>query len=207
MKVRDVLRTLWAMGKLAGKEVDVDAAAVRTVSEQAARVVSQLRPCHAATTLLGWATLRQKGAQGIAFILDDASQLAVIARAEEVAPAMDAREKKNNRRALSIINTFKIKKTFEENGTTNVAVETNLYPGASEDLRPLHYGQTIGRWGGRMGTEYNSAIFDRSLRTDLLIYTTVGKESCSLSHRCIVSSYTHRLSVTSLDYLLCCGVC
>jgi hypothetical protein len=90
MEPQAVGNTLWAIGKLAERGVDVDAAVVRAVSDAAARVASKMKPQHVSNSMHAFANLSEKGVQ-----VDAAAVQAVSAAAVGVASEMNAQDVSN----------------------------------------------------------------------------------------------------------------
>ena len=138
--------TLYAFAKLSEKGVDVDAAAVRAVSDELPRVASEMNAQDVATTMWSWGTLcylfntiaAERGtlvANGFQFtsVFGESSWRAVVTRATEVHLHMNAQEKRMTQRGLDIIT-----RADEKIETKNAANEPNPHP-TSERASPAFW--------------------------------------------------------------------
>jgi len=135
---QDVSNTLWGIAKLAEKGVEVDAAAVRAVSEQAPRVAGEMIPQAVSNTLFAWSRFVENGIQ-LASILDESSWRAVVARTKEVWPQTTAQDRGMVQRAVNIITAAS---TAEE--TMSEADDTSPHP--PPECAPAAFWAAAERW-------------------------------------------------------------
>jgi hypothetical protein len=151
--------TLWAIAKLAERGMEVDAAAVRAVSEQAPRVAGQMNPQEVSNTLWAIAKLAERGME-----VDVAAVRAVSKQAPRVAGQIKPQHMSNTLWAIA-----KLAERGMEVDAAAVRAVSEQAPRVAGQMKPQHVSNTLWAWGklAESGIQLTSILDGSSWRAVL----------------------------------------